>query len=112
MQYKEGTVSVTNGSQDVVGTNTYWRNNIKVGDFFKIVGESEYYEIASVTDDTHLSLTTPYQGATGSGKSYVILRDYTENYKLPEISKGDLDWHISYNRAMKIIDEKLKELGA
>lgn len=110
MQYKTGTVAVTNGSQEVIGTGTLWRNNVKVGDFFKIVGEATYYEIGAVTDDTHLSLTEPYQGVTGSGKSYVIIRDYTENYKLKEIHRGDLDWHHAYNDAMHKIDAKLKEL--
>lgn len=112
MQYKDGTVSVVNGGQEVVGEGTLWRNNVKVGDFFKIVGESKYYEIGAVTDDTHLSLTEPYQGTTGSGKSYVILRDYTENYKLKEIHRGDLDWHVAYNDSMKKIDELLHNLGA
>ena len=111
MQYTTGTVT-TDGTENIVGSGTFWRNNVKAGDFFKIVGESKLYEIASVIDDTHLTLTEPYTGPDGSGKSYLILRDYTENYNLPEIHKGDLDWHISYNRAMEIIDEKLKQLGA
>ena len=112
MQYKSGTVSVTNDSQEVTGSGTLWRNNVNVGDFFKIVGESTFYEISAVTDDTHLSLTTAYQGSTGSGKSYVIIREYTENYKLKEIHKGDLDWHMAYNDAMEKIDEKISELEA
>ena len=112
MQYKEGLVSVTHNSQDWVGDGTLWRNNIKVGDFIKIAGESDFYEIGSITDDTHLSTTTAYTGETGSGKSYIILRDYTENYKLPEIHQGDLDFHQSWNKAMNIIDTKLHDLGA
>ena len=62
-----GTVSVTNLSNAVVGTGTTFKNN-NVGDAFEIAGVG--YIIATITDDTHLTLTTNYAQATGAGKAY------------------------------------------
>jgi len=109
MQYVTGTVTVDD-TADVVGSGTLWRNNVSVGNFFKIVGDSTFYEIGSVTDDEHFALTAAYTGTPGAGKSYIVIREYTENYKLKEIHKGDLDWHVAYNDAIKKIDEKINEL--
>ncbi|MBV9070115.1 MAG: hypothetical protein JO093_07655 [Acidobacteria bacterium] len=62
-----GTVSATNGSNAVVGTGTTFKNN-NIGDAFEIAGVG--YTIATITDDTHLTLTTNYAQATGAGKAY------------------------------------------
>jgi len=112
MQYTTGHVIVVPDSQYITGTDTLWRNNVSIGDFFKIEAEVCYYEIAGISDDTHLHLTEGYSGAGGSGLTYMILRDYTEYYNLPEIHRGDLDWQISWNTAMEKIDDLLHDLGA
>jgi hypothetical protein len=62
-----GTVSATNGSTAVVGTGTVFKN-LNIGDSFQIAGVG--YTIATITDDTHLTLTTNYAQATGAGKAY------------------------------------------
>jgi uncharacterized repeat protein (TIGR01451 family) len=59
-----GTVAVTNGSNAVVGTGTTFTNYFVVGDRITIAGVG--YTIQSITDNTHLTLTTNYLGATGS----------------------------------------------
>jgi hypothetical protein len=69
--YTAGTiVSVTNGDETVTGSGTTW-NASMVGRFIKIddsdaanSGDNRWYEIASVTDTTHLELVKPYNGTT------------------------------------------------
>ena len=74
--YKEGTIAVTKGSAAVVGTNTYWNTaGLNPGDIVKIAGVD--YELASVTDNTHLTLASNYAGATASGLTYSIVRNFT-----------------------------------
>jgi len=67
--YTTGTVTVTNGSTTVTCSGCNW-NNIPVSSgAFKVSGDSVSYIVASRTTTT-LTLTTAYQGTTGSGKSY------------------------------------------
>lgn len=69
--YTTGTiVTATNGGTAVVGSGTSW-NASMVGRFIRIthsdaanVGDGVWYEIASVTDTTHLALTRAYGGTS------------------------------------------------
>ena len=76
--YKAGTVTLTNGSAEVVGSGTTWGDGaITPGDSFSLVDASgaavePFYEVAEVTDDTHLTLTVPYGGASASGVNYAL----------------------------------------
>ena len=76
--YKTGTVSVTNGSAEVVGVGTSWGSQmIHAGDIFSLTDTagaavSPHYEILTVTDETHLTLSVNYGGVTASGKNYMI----------------------------------------
>jgi sorbitol-specific phosphotransferase system component IIA len=63
-----GTVTATSGSAAVIGTATTTFENLNPGDTFQIAGTN--YTILSVTDDTHLTLTTNYAQVTGAGKAY------------------------------------------
>ena len=62
-----GTVAVTNGSAAVVGNGTTFTKNLVVGQPITI--NSVVYTISSITDDTHLTLTTT-SGTTASGIAY------------------------------------------
>lgn len=70
--YSTGTIAVTNGDETVTGSGTTWTsaNNIRAGNFIFI----DYipYEVASITDSTHLELVQKYQGTTASGLAYKI----------------------------------------
>jgi hypothetical protein len=55
--YEDGTVEVINGDATVTGSGTQFEDNVSAGDLFKIQGENVLYEVASITDDTHLTLT-------------------------------------------------------
>ena len=76
--YKAGTVTLTNGSAEVVGSGTTWGDGaITPGDSFSLVDASgaavePFYEVAEVTDDTHLTLTVPYGGTSVSGVNYAL----------------------------------------
>ena len=63
-----GTLAATNGSTGIVGTNTAFRD-LAPGDPITIEGVP--YTISTITDDTHLTLTTGYAGATGSSLVYL-----------------------------------------
>lgn len=79
--YTTGTiVSVANEGVAVIGDSTVWTADM-AGRYIKITettaalgGDGMWYEIASVTDNTHLTLTKPYEGtaiAAGSA-AYTI----------------------------------------
>jgi len=74
--YKAGTVTITNGSANVVGVDTLWASQVSVGDVFTIDG-TKLYEIASITDNTHLVLQAAYTGTTAGNSSYGIIRNFT-----------------------------------
>ena len=75
--YRVGLVSTTQNSKTIIGTDTYWANaSLKPGDLIS-VANSSWYEIDTVTDNTHITLKTPYLGLTLSGQNYAIIRNFT-----------------------------------
>lgn len=60
-----GTVSVTNGSENVTGTGTQFSTQLKPGDFIVIRGQT--YRVLTITSDTALILTQEYLGSTIAG---------------------------------------------
>lgn len=76
--YTTGTIAVTNGSANVVGTGT----TFVAGDVDRrIVINGVWYTIATFTDATHIVLSTTYAGTTASGLSYAIYRGWNDKYK-------------------------------
>ncbi len=88
-QYRAGSVSVTAGSAQVVGDGTSWAGTVEEGHLFNIVGSLVTYSVASVTDDTNLTLTRNYLGVTEADVNYSITRDFTPRHSLPYLSPGD-----------------------
>ncbi|RUW55623.1 hypothetical protein EOA32_00980 [Mesorhizobium sp. M1A.F.Ca.ET.072.01.1.1] len=82
--YKTGTAAVTNGSVNVVGTGTAWAVALVVGGMFSCNGLS--VPIASIVDDTHLTLDYNWPGATGSGQSYSILRENSDAANIVDLT--------------------------
>ena len=78
--YTTGTVAWTQGSADIVGTDTLWDTGTNVDQYSQIqLGNlGNYFTIITITDDTHITLdrTVPYE--TASGESYHIGQLYTE----------------------------------
>lgn len=71
--YKTGTVSVTNGSQLVVGAGTDFVTNVKPG-FVFYAPDKQLYEVETVLSATQLSLASTYTGATAAGQAYAIFQ--------------------------------------
>jgi hypothetical protein len=69
---RQGTVNVTNGSIAVVGVGTNWLSTVNISDMFSVDGDT-FYEVLSITDDTHLTLNNPYLGTTATGVVYLII---------------------------------------
>lgn len=63
-----GTISVTNGSTAVTGSGTTF-TNLAADDRIRVNGV--FYEIASITDNTNLTLKNAFRGVTQSGLSYI-----------------------------------------
>jgi hypothetical protein len=45
--------------------------------------------------------------STVSSQTYTIIQDFTNNFNLPLINKGDVETATLYSRAMKLIDDRL-----
>jgi len=63
-----GTVSVTNGSANVVGTSTFFLSMFKVGTKLQVAADTNgtIYTVLTITDDTHLALSSNYVGTTNA----------------------------------------------
>ena len=76
--YRVGKASVTNGSVNVTGSETFWASvGLLPGDMFSVDNGDNFYEIASITDNTHLVLKTAFRGTTDSASDYSITRIFT-----------------------------------
>jgi hypothetical protein len=69
--YKTGTVSVTAGSNAVIGTGTSFIKNARVGDAFR-GPDGRWYEVTNAASDTALSISPDYQGPTLAAGSYSL----------------------------------------
>jgi hypothetical protein len=109
-QYRDGTVTVTNGDATIVGAGTAFVANVAAGDLLTLLGSGVFYEVASVTNDTHLELTANYAGSTLTGQDFIVCTGFTPNFNIPEISGGDLNWPDVLTRALRLIDVLLASL--
>ena len=77
--YRDGTVSIANGSTEVVGVGTLWLVQAKKGDLFAVTdgAVAKIYEINEVIDNTHLDLKTAFTDTTVIDSNYVIIRNFT-----------------------------------
>ena len=72
-----GTVSVSNGSTAVSGSSTAFTTSFTVYDWDpgnyvdSIYLDGEYYEIASISDDTSLTLRQPFTGSTVTDGTFI-----------------------------------------
>lgn len=113
-QIKTGNVQVINGSAVVTGLPSVqeW-NLIQPGAIFSVVGADQTYQINAVnlaTTPPTLTLATPYVGATNTsteGVAYCITNDFTPNFKLPLMARGDLETAALFSRAMQKIDSAI-----
>ena len=102
--YKTGTASVANNSNTITGSGTLFVANVKVGDDFKVSGENAEYNVISIDSDIQIKIAPNYAGATASGLSYSISRDFTQNNGLTEIQPGDTDWPFRMTETIRKVD--------
>lgn len=110
-QYRTGTVAVTNGSPNVVGTGTAWLASIAAGHMFVATGTFVPYIVGNVTDDTHLVLSSPYAGPTQSGLLYSITTSKTPSLGIPYMEDRDIDTATIFKRAMQLLETLLTGSG-
>lgn len=69
--YKAGTVSVTQNSSAVIGTNTAFIANSRVGDGFR-GPDGGWYEVTNIASNTAMSIDPPYKGTTNNVGGYAL----------------------------------------
>ena len=65
-----GTISTTTGDKTITGVGSSFTTEIDANDHIKI--NDSWYEVDSITDNTHLELKIEYQGEAQSGVDYII----------------------------------------
>jgi len=73
--YSEGSVVVNTGTTTVTGTSTNFLREVWVGCWVLFSGDTNYYEVASITSDTVLVLATNKDG-NYSGSAYEVYRTH------------------------------------
>ena len=81
-----GTISVVNGLNSVVGIGTAF-TQWNVGSQIQLP-DSNWYDIASITDDLHLTISIVYPGGTLGGQVYTMR---LVNYQMKLKNKGELE---------------------
>ncbi len=75
--YNTGTVTVTSGLQQVVGSGTAWTTNM-IGRQFRVGVNAPIYTIIDVPAATQLTLDLFWAGANATGQGYEIYKCYFE----------------------------------
>ena len=106
--YRQGIVSVTNGSTKVSGNGTkFLTAGINPGATFRLDAKSDYAcEVASVISDTELQLVKPYYGQSASGQTYSIDRNHQSTLLADlaaRLSKAIGNWEARYDLDMATI---------
>lgn len=76
-----GTITATNASTAITGSGTnFLVAGVKSGDLLFVPESTGWvpYGIAAVASDTALTLESNYEGSTGAGKSFFIMRRFDE----------------------------------
>ncbi len=113
MQFRQGTVNVTNGSASVVIDGVENGSLVGTGQQFKTDRDGDaIYQIASRTPSsgavlTNVTLSVPYTGATGNGLSYQICTDFSINRSYPLPQQGDADAADWITSALVKIDQDI-----
>jgi hypothetical protein len=85
-----GVVSVTAGSNSVVGTSTKFSSQLKPGDYIVIRGMS--YLVQTITSDTQMYIYPEYRGTTSSNCQ--VSKTIDQKYAGPSLSGVTNQWNI------------------
>lgn len=75
MSWYRFTGSVANGDTTVTGTLTAFLSQVKAEDAISFDGGGKWYEVASVTDNTHIELVDDFAETTVSGGDVIVSRN-------------------------------------
>lgn len=64
-----GTVLITTNSNKLIGTNTLWDQQLKIGD--KIVVKGMVHRVTSITSGTQISIAPDFRGVSSSGGNFI-----------------------------------------
>src|SRR5574343_1342002 len=71
--YSSGTAAVPADSAVIVGSLTAWNAIAKSGDGILFGNDPMMYEVSVVTDNTHITLRTPYSGTLNGAVAYRLI---------------------------------------
>jgi hypothetical protein len=83
MWVSDGTISVTNGSPNIVGTGTAWAGVVRQGWAWP-APDGKFYQVLSVNSNTSITLARPYGGTTATGLSYDLVPTQGETRSLAQ----------------------------
>ena len=106
--YRQGLVSVTNGSTKVSGNGTkFLTAGINPGASLRIDARGDYAcEVAEVVSDTELRLAMPYYGQSATNQTYSIDRNHQSTMPADlsnRLSRAMGNWEARYDLDMKTI---------
>ena len=87
VQQLNGTVTVTNGSGNVVGSGTQFNTQLIPGDFVVIRGQT--YRVLTIPNNTSFTISPEYRGTTITSPSYALV-SRTVDTRIPQ-SQWNLD---------------------
>ena len=112
-QWKTGLVTITNGSQIVVGTASCdWANQISLPAIFKVDLDNETtISVGTIISATRLHLAANYTGSTNSGMSYMLCRSFSSSRGYWRPLQGDSDFaEILSQETIDPIDEDIAHI--
>lgn len=98
--YSTGTVSVSNAGTTVTGVLTVWTATQGDGTYFiQFAGANDWYQVASRSSGTSITLATAFQGSNLSGVAYILRKFF---YSLSATADEVLDVR-NWNTPIKLI---------
>ena len=109
--YRQGTISVTNGSTRVFGNGTkFLTAGINAGVALRLDARGDYAcEIASLVSDTEIQLARPYVGQSANNQAYSIDRNHQSTLPADlsaRLAKAMGNWEARYDLDMQTINGK------
>lgn len=99
IKVQTGTVTIADGSANVVGTDTKF-TNFSTGDYIYFEPLEEAYKIRQVTDDTHMTLSSPIQLPSGDSTYYAWKKGVTTYYTTTTDDSNQCDLYLYINGRM------------
>jgi hypothetical protein len=98
--YSTGTVDIANGATSVVGHSTVFTSTQGDGTYFiQFIANNDFYQVSAQVSGTSLTLANPFQGASLTGKTYILRKFF---YSLSSTADEVIDVR-NWNTPVKLI---------